>query len=381
MSGVAVAGLCKSFGARRVLDRLDLEVPEGSLTAVLGPSGSGKTTLLRVIAGFERADSGRVELAGSVVEDRRVHVAPERRRVGYVPQDGALFPHLTVAENVGFGLSRGERSGPRVVELLAMVGLSGEGGRLPHQLSGGMQQRVALARALAVRPALVLLDEPFGALDASMRAELRDDVRRALQATGATAVLVTHDQDEALSLADRVAVLRDGRVAQAATPQELYARPLDPAMAGFVGDANLVPGVLREGRAVTPLGRLTLLGGSGAGLTEGEALLVLVRPERVEVGEAGAAGGIRGTVVESRYYGHDVDVLVEVEGGMRMRARTVGGTPLEVGTVVSLRSAAPVVAWPAGSEAQGRQLPGAGGDSTLRARLGATRGGSPGIFG
>ena len=170
MTRVVVSGLRKSFGSRVVLDGLDLEVPEGSLTAVLGPSGSGKTTLLRVLAGFERADDGSVTLGETVVEDNRTHLPPESRRVGYVPQDGALFPHLSAAGNVGFGLSKKERRSGRVEELLRLVGLAGEGRRYPHQLSGGMQQRVALARALAAKPSLLLLDEPFSSLDAALRA-------------------------------------------------------------------------------------------------------------------------------------------------------------------------------------------------------------------
>jgi iron(III) transport system ATP-binding protein len=350
MTRVVVSGLRKSFGSRVVLNDLDLEVPEGSLTAVLGPSGSGKTTLLRILAGFERADRGSVTLGETVVEDDRTHVLPESRGVGYVPQDGALFPHLTTAGNVGFGLSRPERKSGRVDELLELVGLAGEGRRYPHQLSGGMQQRVALARALAARPSLVLLDEPFSSLDAALRTEVRDDVARVLTETGTTAVLVTHDQDEALSLADNVAVLRDGRVAQCARPEELYTDPLDPALASFVGDANLVEGTVRSGTAVTALGALTIAGAHPR-LRDSQSVLVLVRPEQVEV-QAANGGGLTGRVVECRYFGHDMLVTVQLNTGPQggtplLQARLTGHTPLGPGSAVAVSVDGPVKAWPA----------------------------------
>src|ERR1700678_2849620 len=238
-----VTGLHKAFGTHPVLTGVDLEVPDGSLTAILGPSGSGKTTLLRLLAGFERADQGEIVVGGTVVDNGRIHVPPERRRIGYVPQEGSLFPHLTVAANVAFGLPAKQRRGGKPDTLLAAVGLEGLGKRYPHQLSGGQQQRVALARALAVEPTVVLMDEPFSSLDPAMRASVRADVRAILRAAGVTAVLVTHDQDEALSLADHVAVLRDGVIAQFGRPQELYEHPVDARMAGFLGEANLVHGV------------------------------------------------------------------------------------------------------------------------------------------
>ncbi len=225
MRQLSVAGLHKAFGAHPVLTGLDLDVPAGSLTAILGPSGSGKTTLLRLLAGFERADAGSIMIGDRTVDGPGVHVPPERRQIGYVPQEGGLFPHLSVAANVGFGLPARQRRGPRTEELLAAVGLAGMGNRYPHQLSGGQQQRVALARALAIRPEIVLLDEPFASLDAHLRASVRADVQQICQTAGTTAILVTHDQDEALSMADRIAVLRDGRIVQYAAPQDLYSRP------------------------------------------------------------------------------------------------------------------------------------------------------------
>jgi len=238
MRQVAVTGLHKAFGAHPVLSGLDLEVRAGSLTAILGPSGSGKTTLLRLLAGFERADAGAISIGDGLVDGPGVDVPPERRRIGYVPQEGSLFPHLTVAANVGFGLSARERRGGRVASMLELVGLGGLGRRYPHQLSGGQQQRVALARALTIEPAVVLLDEPFASLDAHLRASVRADVQEIFRRAGTTAVLVTHDQDEALSTADRVAALRDGKIAQCAPPEDLYRRPADPSLARFAGDAR-----------------------------------------------------------------------------------------------------------------------------------------------
>jgi iron(III) transport system ATP-binding protein len=351
MTRVVVSGLRKSFGSRVVLDGLDLEVPEGSLTAVLGPSGSGKTTLLRVLAGFERADDGSVALGETVVEDGRTHLPPESRRVGYVPQDGALFPHLSAAGNVGFGLSKQERRSGRVEELLRLVGLAGEGRRYPHQLSGGMQQRVALARALAAKPSLVLLDEPFSSLDAALRVGVRADVAKVLADTGTTAVLVTHDQDEALSLADRVAVLRDGRVAQCAGPEEIYVDPLDPALARFVGDANLLEGTVRAGAALTALGALPISDGPSA-LRESQKVLVLVRPEQLELHGGDAGDGLAGQVVDCNYFGHDMLVTVELssgDGGERslLHARLMGRSPLGTGSAVKVSVDGPVKAWPA----------------------------------
>src|ERR1700727_3049186 len=246
MSALEVTDVWKSYAATPVLRGVSLSVEEASLTAILGASGAGKSTLLRVIAGFEAADGGTVSICGTATDDGRRRVPPERRHIGYVPQDGALFPHLTVRANAAFALPRRERNGAFVNEMLDLVGLADFGRRYPHELSGGQQQRVAIARALASRPRLVLLDEPFAALDASLRSTVRADVIGALRATGTTGVLVTHDQDEALSVADYIAVLRDGTVTQAGTPADVYSAPADPWTAAFVGTANLLPGVTED---------------------------------------------------------------------------------------------------------------------------------------
>ena len=346
MSELVVRGLEKSFGSVRVLEELDLVVPAGRLAAVLGPSGCGKTTLLRIVAGFETADRGTVVLDGVQVAGPGMHLPPERRRVGVVPQEGALFPHLTVAGNVGFGLSRAQRRAGRIDELLGLVGLGGFGYRMPYELSGGQQQRIALARALAPEPALVLLDEPFSALDTGLRAAVREDVRSALRAAGATAVLVTHDQEEALSMADLVAVMWSGHIAQAAPPGELYAAPADLEVATFVGDAVVFDAVATATGADSPLGPLRLNDAAARGPGR-----VVVRPEQVILGGAGAEGAVVGTVVATAFYGHDalVRLAVAVPGGtVPVSARCQGMPPdLEIGRSVGVRVVGPVTFFPA----------------------------------
>ncbi|MET9802543.1 ABC transporter ATP-binding protein [Streptomyces sp. NPDC006368] len=331
-----IEGLVKAYGPEgAVLQGLDLTVPGGALAAVLGPSGCGKTTLLRVVAGFLAADAGTVAVGGRVLSGPGTRVPPERRRIGIVPQEGALFPHLSVARNVAFGLTgldRGARA-RRTEEMLDLVGLGGYGGRMPHELSGGQQQRVALARALAPEPQLVLLDEPFNALDSALRAGVRADVRAALRATGATAVLVTHDQQEALSTADLVAVVRDGRVAQCGTPQEVYRRPADPWVAGFVGDAVVVPGTVEGGTAATALGPVPVTGPTPA--CEG---MVLLRPEQLRLTAEPAQAPARGTVVDVRFHGHDAMVTVDVAGlDGPVEVRAAGPVTVRPGDAVGIR--------------------------------------------
>ena len=363
MRQVAVTGLHKAFGAHPVLTGVDLEVPAGSLTAILGPSGSGKTTLLRLLAGFERAEAGTITIGDGLVDGPGVYVAPERRRIGYVPQEGSLFPHLTVEANVGFGLSARDRRTGRAATMLEMVGLGGLGRRYPHQLSGGQQQRVALARALAIEPAVVLLDEPFASLDAHLRASVRADVQDIFRRAGTTAVLVTHDQDEALSVADRVAALRDGKIAQYAAPEDLYTRPVDADLATFVGEANLIEGVLNGTLVKTMLGNLPLDPAAASLGTAGQ-ITVLIRPEQIDLtpapsaAEAGsasapdgtpAADGLPGRVTSYGYHGHDAVLHVQPDRAPDDRTlvvRIVGGRHLPVGSPVTLRARGPVYAWP-----------------------------------
>ncbi|GLI01522.1 ABC transporter ATP-binding protein [Phytohabitans aurantiacus] len=317
---LSVTGVRKSYGDVVALDGVDLDVPAGTLVAVLGPSGCGKTTLLRCVAGFEHIHSGRIDVDGRRVAGAGPHVPPHRRRVAVVPQEGALFPHLNVAANVAFGLDRAARRSGRVDEVLALVGLPGFGDRMPHQLSGGQQQRVAVARALAPRPPLVLLDEPFSALDAGLRADVRRDVRQALHTDGATALLVTHDQGEALSMADRVAVMNAGRIVQYGPPAAVYREPADPWVAGFVGEAVLLAATVDGTGAATALGRIALRGPAPAGLHT-----VLLRPEQLRISDNG--GGVAATVVRHDFHGHDALVQLQLADGTRVTARVLDTTP------------------------------------------------------
>ena len=333
-AALRVRGLAKAFEAP-VLRGLDLDVPVGSMVALLGPSGCGKTTLLRLVAGFERCDAGTIEIGGRTVVGTGVDQPPERRQVGVVPQEGALFPHLSVRDNVAFGLPRGERSGARADELLDLVGLPGLARRMPRELSGGQQQRVAVARALAPGPSLVLLDEPFSALDAGLRAQVRTEVRASLRAAGATALLVTHDQQEALSVADIVAVVRDGRVVQAAAPWDLYLQPADLGVARFVGEAVVLPGIAGSDHVDSPLGRLQ----SGSALRG--PVDVVVRPEQVDV-DPSDVEGVHAVVTERLFYGHDALLRLDLAGGHTVMARTAGQSLPEVGSVVRVACRGPV---------------------------------------
>ncbi|HEV3401352.1 MAG TPA: ABC transporter ATP-binding protein [Acidimicrobiales bacterium] len=338
MNAVECTGVTKAFGPVTALAGVDLAVPAGSVTALLGPSGCGKTTLLRVVAGFERPDAGTITIAGRVVAAAGANVPPERRRVGIVPQEHALFPHLSVAGNVGYGLARGPARAARVEEVLELAGLGGLGERMPHELSGGQQQRVALARALAPEPSVVLLDEPFGSLDAALRVELRAEIATVLRASGATAVLVTHDQDEALSMADLVAVMREGRVVQLGPPDEVYQRPADVWVAGFVGRANVLAGeMVGPGKASSALGIVEAVGGPPSG-----SVRLAVRPEQLRVTSA-AAG--EGRVEHRQYFGHDALVAVTLADGTHLLARTSSAAALPVGAAVAVACDGPVAAF------------------------------------
>ena len=339
-----LTGVHKAYGAGTpVLTGIDLTIRSGELTAILGASGSGKTTLLRVLAGFERVDAGTVSIDGTIVDDGRAFTPPERRRIGYVPQEGSLFPHLTVTKNVAFGLSRRERH--RGGDLLTLVGLAGYGHRYPHELSGGQQQRVALARALAINPRLVLLDEPFSSLDAAMRASVRADVSRVLRESGATALLVTHDQDEALSMADRVAVLRDGVITQVGSPRDLYEQPADADLARFLGEANMIDGDIEHGAARTPWGTIAIRANTAS---DGSRLTLMIRPEQIKVAAGTSGAGVSGRVEDLHYFGHDQIMTVRpAGGGGLMRVRVVGSHALSIGDEVTVAVAGPVSAWPA----------------------------------
>ncbi len=307
---VSVADVSLRYTSEPVLGSIDLTIGAGEFLSLLGPSGSGKTTLLRVIAGLERPDRGRVVIGDTVVADGTHWVPPEKRGVGMVFQDGALFPHLSVADNVGFGIPRSERTPARIGELLEMVDLPGLGDRLPGTLSGGQQQRVALARALAPSPSVLLLDEPFSALDAALRIQLRGEIRRILADVGITVVFVTHDQDEAFVMGDRVAVLRSGRIEQVGTPAQLYRQPSTPWVARFVGEANLLQGDA-EGRWVR-----TEIGAIPINSTVDGAVRVLVRPEHLKL-----LPGDDAEITAVEYYGHDARYELTFASGATLAAR------------------------------------------------------------
>jgi iron(III) transport system ATP-binding protein len=322
-AGVAVKGLSKSFGDTRVLDGVDLLVEPGSLVALLGPSGCGKTTLLRMLAGLEQPDAGTVEVDGRVLAGPGTFVPPERRPIALVFQDWALFPHLNVANNIGYGLPRGSERAGRIDAALSMVGLAGLGDRMPGTLSGGQQQRVALARAVATEPSILLLDEPFSNLDTTLRVQVRTEVHELLVELGITTVVVTHDQDEAFVLGDQVAVMQAGRIVQQDAPAGLYANPATPWVAGFVGDANLLPATVRavDGAATadTPLGPVALRSVPTDGI-DGD-VEVLVRPEECRISPGGD-----GRVELVEFYGHDTVYVVQLGDGVRLRVR-VGAAP------------------------------------------------------
>jgi iron(III) transport system ATP-binding protein len=324
---LAISGAVRRFGARVAVDQVSLELRTGELVAILGPSGSGKTTLLRLVAGFDVPDEGTVAIAGRLVAGDGAWVEPEHRGVGLVPQGDSLFPHLSVAENVAFGIGRDVA---RVAEVLELVGLRDRADSDPAELSGGERQRVAVARALAPRPALTLLDEPFSSLDAALRSRLRADVAEVLRTAGATALWVTHDQEEALSLADRVVVMRQGRVLQAGTPAEVYWAPVDAWTAGFLGELNVVPGTVEGESVATTLGRFEL---SGSAPAHAGSSAVGLRPEAIGLEPAeGARAHIRARAFRGR------DVLYEVDDPElgTIHVQTPSFDVLDVGSSVRL---------------------------------------------
>lgn len=330
---LSARSISKTFGDTIAVREASFDVERGEIVALLGPSGCGKSTTLRVLAGFERPDRGVVRINGETVVDSTLWRPPERRRIGMVPQDFALFPHLSVADNVAFGLRDGHRAWwtrpfrrlrraeapPRVHEMLELVGLEDFADRYPHELSGGEAQRVALARALAPEPAAVLLDEPFSNLDQNLRASLRLAMRNILKAADTAAVFVTHDREEALSLADRVAVMRDGRIEQIGAPGDIYYRPQTRFIGTFVGDANILPGERIPGGAETELGPVALANPPAE--SDGDSFDVLLRPEQLALESTAPDDPSRANVVSSEYYGHDQVVRVRLSSGAELEAR------------------------------------------------------------
>jgi len=333
--GLRLRGLEKSFGSVQAVDGADLDLHSGGTCALLGPSGCGKTTTLRMIAGLERPDAGEIVVGGRVVSGPGTFVPTEERRIGMVFQDYALFPHMDVAANVGYGLGRKPDAG-RVRDALELVGLGDAGKRPVHELSGGQQQRVALARALAPSPDLVLLDEPFSNLDAGLRDRLRQEVSEILREAGVTALFVTHDQEEALSIAETVAVMRDGRVEQVGTPEEVYLRPKTRWMATFLGDIVVLPGEARDGRVSCELGS------PASDQRHDGDVDVLVRPESLAVGLSGPASAASAEVVSRRFFGHDQLVGLRLESGQQVCARRLGYPPWHPGDRVQVWIEGPV---------------------------------------
>lgn len=329
----------KHFGRVAAVERASLQLAEGELLALLGPSGCGKTTLLRLIAGFERVDEGEIVLRGRTLARPGYSVAPNRRRVGLVFQDFALFPHLSVAGNVAFGLPRGVNKKARVGELLELVGLAGMGKRMPHELSGGQQQRVALARTLAAEPEVILLDEPFSNLDPGLRARVRAEVLRILRDLGTTTIIVTHDQDEALSLPGRVAVMLRGHLRQVGTPAEIYQTPADREVAEFVGDANFLEGIADGDTARCELGTVPLAGARGV---EGPVDL-MVRPEDLRLG---CARGLESQVVGVDFFGHDMLVTLRLPSGREVKVRQLSGSGVRSGEQVRVALSGHAVPFP-----------------------------------
>jgi len=310
------------FGNVKAVDNVSLNVQKGQFIALLGPSGCGKTTTLRLIAGFEWPDSGIISIKNRIVASETIRVAPEERRVGMVFQEYALFPHLDIAGNIAFGLRRGDKS-KRVDEMLALVGLPKHAKRMPHELSGGQQQRIALARALAPAPDMLLLDEPFSNLDAALRIQVRAEVRSILKKSGTTCIFVTHDQEEALSLADEVAVMFNGQVAQMAEPQRLYTSPANRDVAAFVGEANFLPGEANGENVNCALGQLPLKQ-SAHGRVE-----ILIRPESLRL--VSDRDQPNAEITWREFYGHDQRIGIQLDEGINLVARSDSAASYAVG--------------------------------------------------
>jgi len=332
MSFLDLTALTRSYGPVRALAGIDLAVEAGTRTAIVGPSGCGKTTLLRLIAGFEAPDSGRIVLDGETMADGAAFVPAHKRGIGLVAQDGALFPHLSIADNIGFGMPRGEAGrAARVAELAYIVGLDKAIlKRRPHELSGGQQQRVALARAMACKPRLMLLDEPFSALDTGLRSSMRKAVAELLENAGITTILVTHDQAEALSFADQVAVMREGAFSQVGTPRDLYLRPKNRMVAEFLGDAIVVPARIAGGFAQCSLGRIAV-----DSADRRDVARIMLRPEQVLLkrtsseGMSGTPDMLFAEVTEMEFAGAVCTVAVRLLNNPDPPdAAAIGSTPL-----------------------------------------------------
>ena len=341
MTSLSVSHLTVNFGSRTVISDLSFELRQGEIASLLGPSGCGKTTLLRAIAGLIQPASGAIRFGSQLVGVSSVVLPPHKRGTGYVPQQGALFPHLTVAKNIAFGLDKNTYTKTEIAdithEMIGLIGMKGMEDRLPSQLSGGQQTRVALARALAIKPKLILLDEPFSALDAVLRDELRTEVVGLLRGLGSTAILVTHDREEALVSSDRVILMRDGKVAQNGTPEEVYEAPISPEIAASTGDVLILP-AQQSGTGAT-FYPLSLAGAASIGSETG---YVVIRPEEIRVSTS-ADMGVEGSLIHIDYYGHDAMLTVSVaQSSTPIKARVAGPADFSVGQKVYLQHLGPV---------------------------------------
>jgi iron(III) transport system ATP-binding protein len=328
------------LGGKVVLDGLSLSLAPGQIAALLGPSGCGKTTLLRSIAGLIRPIEGQIRFGKQLVSFSSVHLPPHKRKIGYVPQEGALFPHLNITDNIAFGIDRTlftkDQIRQTTKEMLALTGMEGFGKRMPHQLSGGQQTRVALARALAIKPSIVLLDEPFSALDAELRSELRTDVINLLRSQNTTAILVTHDREEGLVSADVIALMREGTIVQSGSPEDVYSSPISPTIAISTGDALvLAASKLADGTTeyiLNPIKFAANLVSSGT---------IVIRPEEIKLSKSISASSISGLITKIDYYGHDAMVTIDV-ADQHLQVRIPGPFEFNVGEKVALEHVGPV---------------------------------------
>jgi len=338
VSSLEISHLKVSLGNRLILDDLSFSLAEGQIAALLGPSGCGKTTLLRSIAGLIQPSDGTIRFGKQLVSLSSLVMPSHKRKIGYVPQEGALFPHLSVADNIAFGLDRStftkDQIRQTIKEMLNLIGLQGFENRMPSQLSGGQQTRVALARALAIKPAMVLLDEPFSALDAALRDDLRADVCDLLRKSNATAILVTHDREEALVSADVVALMRDGQIIQQGSPEAVYSKPISPAMAVSTGDALVLDASKMADGSTSYLFNQS----TGTAIASGH---IVIRPEEIKIERNISATSPKGRISKIDYYGHDAMVSIDVAGNS-LKVRIPGPFDYTVGEEVSLEHAGPV---------------------------------------
>jgi iron(III) transport system ATP-binding protein len=332
-TAVRCHNLVKAFGNTPVINDITFTVSTGQILALLGPSGCGKTTTLRLIAGFEKLDSGWIEIAGQTVANERVHVPPEKRRVGMVFQDYAIFPHLSVAQNIAFGLQRQANARERTEAMLDLVGLLGQDEKMPHELSGGQQQRVALARALALEPVVLLLDEPFSNLDAALRTQVRAEVRQLLKASWATAVFVTHDQEEAMFVGDRVAVMNEGRIEQLGTPEQIFHQPATRFVAEFMGHSDFIPGTVTQDGIQTTLGHLP----QKVNLPPDSEVDVLVRPDDVVIAAVEDSSGANAQIQQRQFLGIANLYFLKLKDGSTIRSRQPHTFMLDEGSWVQAR--------------------------------------------